>query len=186
MMKKTMILICLLVLSIGMRAAGNGEVNGIHVVTNLKDTTGKDITYDFLFSSGPKLVYQTNYTDDGTISSREIAISSKDVKDRFGEDEIILNQNNFEKITFIHVDVTGIRNALSDSNVTVKMAGNHIMEISGLTVGETVNIYSLDGKQFDSVKASSTGDVKVAIPGNETGTVYIVRTGTISFKVRTK
>ncbi|MCR4836343.1 MAG: hypothetical protein K5899_08190 [Bacteroidaceae bacterium] len=181
-MKKTMILLYLLSFSFAMLASDDGEVNGIRVFT--KDTAGKDVTYDFLFSSDPKLAYQTVYNE-GDVSAREVAISGKDVKGRFGEDEIILSRDRFEKITFVYVDPSTVGKVSSD-NVIIRMTGNHEMEVSGLANGETVSVYTTDGKQIASANAYANGNAKVDIPGSETGTVYVVRTGKLSFKVRTK
>lgn len=178
------ILAVMLFLPTMMHAADGDDVNGIRVTA--KDASGKKVTYDFLFSSAPKLSYQTVYGGKGDVNPIEIAITGNDVKGRYGEDEIILKQENFEKITFIHVDATAIRNVLLDSNVAFKMTGNHGMEISGLTGGEKIGVYTLDGRKVASVKASASGNATVVIPGSESGAIYVVKTGSLSFKVRTK
>lgn len=60
-MKQRLLLLFLLVCSIGIYAA---EVNGVRITTSEKDASGKEITYDFLFKSNPKLTYLNSY--DGT------------------------------------------------------------------------------------------------------------------------
>lgn len=181
-MKKTFILLYLLSCFIAMQASSDGDVNGIRVFS--KDTAGKTITYDFLFSSEPKLTYQTVYND-GNVSAREVIICSKDLKGSIGEDEIILSQDRFEKITFVYVDPSTVRDVSSDNKVTISMTGNHEMEISGLTNGETVLLYAPDGKQIASAKAYSNGNAKMAIPKNVSSAIYIVKVGKLAFKVRT-
>lgn len=181
-MKKTFILLYLLSCFIAMQASSDGDVNGIRVFS--KDTAGKTITYDFLFSSEPRLAYQTVYND-GNVSAREVVISSKDLKGSVGEDEIILSQDRFEKITFVYVDPSTVRNVSSDNKVTVKLTGNHEIEVSGLANGETVLVYTTDGKQIVSAKAYSNGNAKVAIPGGVAESIYIVKVGKLAFKVRT-
>ena len=180
-MKKTIILLYLLSCSIALLAASGGDVNGVRVFA--KDVAGKGVTCDFLFSSEPKLAYQTVY-DNGDISAREVTISAKDVKGRFGEDEIILSQERLEKITFVYVDPSTVGNVLSD-NVTICMTGNHEMEMGGLANGETVNVYTTDGKQVASAKVYSNGNAKVEVPVSADGTIYVVKAGKLAFKVRT-
>ena len=132
------------------------EVNGIRVTTNQKDNAGKAIVYDFLFTSEPKLTYQNVYSN-GEVTGQEVVITGKDVKGRFGQDEIILSQGTFETVTFVNVDPSGIKPVPIEDNVIVRITGSHGMEISGLTDGEAVSVYTLDGKQVASAKAMANG-----------------------------
>ena len=179
-MKQRLLLLCLLVCSIGIYAE---EVNGIRVVS--KDATGKTVNYDFLFTSEPKLTYQNVYSN-GEVTGQEIVITGKDVKGRFGQDELILSKGSFEKVTFVYVNPSGIGKTLSDSHVTFKMTDGHGLEICGLTKGDKIGVYTLDGRKVASTKATADGKASIAISGSEAGTVYIVKTGKLSFKVRTK
>lgn len=184
---KNFLLLCMLLMTMlamptVMRAA---EINGIRVTTNQKDNTGKAITYDFLFTSEPKLTYQNVYSN-GEVIGQEVVITGKDVKGRFGEDELILSKGSFETVTFVNVDPSGIKPVPIEDNVIVRITGSHGMEISGLTDGETVSVYTLDGKQVASAKAMANGNATVAIPVGETGAVYVVKTARLSFKIRTK
>ena len=180
MKQRLLILLLLMACVIGVQAA---EVNGIRVAA--KDATGKTVNYDFLFTSEPKLTYQNVYSN-GEVTGQEIVITGKDVKGRFGQDELILSQGSFESVTFVYVDPSGIQKVSSDSNVTFKMTGGHGMEISGLAKGEKIGIYTLDGRKVASAKATSDGKASFAISGREAGTVFVVKTGKLSFKVRTK
>ena len=180
-MKQRLLLLSLLIAAvIGVQAA---EVNGVRITA--KDATGKTVNYDFLFTSEPKLTYQNVYIN-GEVTGQEVVITGKDVKGRFGEDELILSKGSFESVRFVNVDPSGIHGASSDSNVTFKMAGGHGMEISGLAKGEKIGIYTLDGQKVASAKATADGKASIAISGSEAGTVYVVKTGRLSFKVRTK
>lgn len=182
MKKVLLLLLTVLALPSLMLAA---EVNGIRVTTNQKDNAGKAIVYDFLFTSEPKLTYQNVYSN-GEVTGQEVVITGKDVKGRFGQDEIILSQGTFESVTFVNVDPSGIKAVPVDNNVTVRMTGSHGMEICGLAEGEAVSVYTIDGKQIASTKALANGNAIIALPGSEAGTVYIVKTDELSFKVRTR
>jgi hypothetical protein len=180
-MKKVLLLLFVLALPSLVSAA---EVNGIRVTTNQKDNAGKAIIYEFLFTSEPKLTYQNVYSN-GEVTGQEVIITGKDVKGRFGQDELILSQGTFESVTFVTVDPSGLKTVPADNNVIVRMTGSHGMEICGLADGEAVSVFTLDGKQIVSTKALANGNAFVALPGSEAGTVYIVKTGEVSFKVRT-
>ena len=181
-MKKVLLLLIVLAFPSLVLAA---EVNGIRVTTNQKDNAGKAIIYDFLFTSEPKLTYQNVYSN-GEVIGQEIIITGKDVKGRFGEDELILSQGSFESVTFVNVDPSGLKKVQVDNDVIVRMTGSHAMEISGLADGEAVSVFTLDGKQIASTKVLADGSTIVTLPGSEAGAVYIVKTGKLSFKIRTK
>jgi hypothetical protein len=171
-----MLLLTLLSVPIDMRAA---EVNGIRVITSDKDAAGKEITFDFLFTSQPKVTYLNTY--DG----KEVSISSNDIKSRFGKDEIILDQSKLKSISFMDVSATSISKAKTNGNLRVITTTNGL-DISGLRNGETVMLYTLDGKQVNSATASANGNVLLRMPSHKSGTAYIVKVGKASFKVRTK
>ncbi len=165
-------------------AADADAVNGIRVTTNMKDQSGNVLVYDFLFSTNPKFSYQNIY-DNGAVTGQEIVLTSTDVKSRFGQDEIILNQENFEKITFVNANITGVHNVSSES-IVFRLAGNHVIEVNGISKGEKISVFSTDGRQLSTIKASSAGSATIELPESESGTIYVVKTGKVSFKVRTK
>lgn len=171
-----LLLAALLALPMVMRAA---EVNGIRVTTSDKDAAGKEITFDFLFTSQPKVTYLNTY--DG----KEVSISSNDIKSRFGKDEIILDQSKLKSISFMDVSATSISKVKTNANLRVMTTTNGL-DISGLQNGETVMLYTLDGKLVNSATASANGNVLLRMPSHKSGTAYIVKVGKASFKVRTK
>ena len=179
-MKHRLLLLCLLVCSIGIYAA---EVNGVRIATSEKDASGKEITYDFLFTSKPKLTYLNSY-DGTTLLSAEVAISSTDVKGRFGKDEIILDQSKLKSMTFIDVSATKIDALMAEGNLCVQLTDEGL-QLNGLQASEAVKIYSLDGKLLYAATASANGNVLLRMPSHKSGTAYIVKVGKASFKVRT-
>jgi hypothetical protein len=182
--KKGMIgLLALLLTMVSLQVYADG-VNGIRVTTSEKNSAGKEITYDFLFTSQPVVSYQDNYQD-GKLVANEVSITSKDVKSKYGVDEIILNRSKMKSITFVEVSATGIKDLLRETDVVVKMEGQGL-QMSGLKPGQTVTLYTPDGKKVGSVKATADGTANVLIPGSEAGALYIVKTGKLSFKFRTK
>lgn len=176
---KKVILLCLLTLPLMLRAAGSNGINGIRIVTSDKDAAGKEITFDFLFTSQPKVTYLNTY--DG----KEVSISSKDVKSRFGKDEIILDQSKLKSISFMDVSATSISKVNANGRLRVMTTTNGL-DISGLRNGEAVMLYTLDGKLVNSATASANGNVLLRMPSHKSGTAYIVKVGKASFKVRTK
>ena len=181
-MKQRLLLLSLLMAAVlGMQAA---EVNGVRITTSEKDASGKEITYDFLFKSNPKLTYLNSY-DGTTLLSAEVSISSTDVKGRFGKDEIILDQSKLKSLTFMDVSATKIDDLLAEGNLCVQLTDEGL-QMNGLQAGETVKVYSLDGKLLYAATASPDGSAHIGISRNQPGTVYVIKAGNASFKVRTR
>lgn len=175
------LLLAMLTLSATMQAADTNEINGIRVATNEKDAGGKEIVFDFYFSSKPKLVYHFTYDEDQLLSG-EISISATDVKNIYGQEEIILSQDKMKSISFIHVSATGISPTHAVSNLKVMTSANSIT-MTGILPGETVRLYTVDGKMVNSVTASANGYVHLS---TLSGVVYLVKVGSASFKIMTK
>ena len=181
-MKQRLLLLSLLMAAVlGIRAA---EVNGVRITTSEKDASGKEITYDFLFKSNPKLTYLNSY-DGTTLLSAEVSISSTDVKGRFGKDEIILDQSKLKSLTFMDVSATKIDDLLAEGNLCVQLTDEGL-QMNGLQAGESVKVYSLDGKLLHAATAAADGGAHISISRNQPGTVYVIKAGNASFKVRTR
>lgn len=178
-MVKKIFLLCLFVLPLTLWAADGNEINGIHIATNDKDAKGKEITFDFLFTSEPKVTYLNTY------EGKQVSISSKDVKSRFGKDEIILDQSKLKSISFLDVSSTSISKVNGSGGLRVMQMADGF-DISGLQKGETVMLYTLDGRLVNSATASANGNVRLRLPVSRSGTAYIVKAGKASFKIRTK
>lgn len=181
-MKQRLLLLSLLMAAvIGVRAA---EVNGVRIATSEKDASGKEITYDFLFKSNPKLTYLNSY-DGTTLLSAEVAISSTDVKGRFGKDEIILDQSKLKSMIFMDVSATKIDALKAEGNLCVQLTDEGL-QLNGLQASEGVKVYSLDGKLLYAATASPDGSAHIGISRNQPGTVYVIKAGNASFKIRTR
>jgi hypothetical protein len=75
---------------------------------------------------------------------------------------------------------------VSSESIVFRLAGNHVIEVNGISKGEKISVFSTDGRQLSTIKASSAGSATIELPESEPGTIYVVKTGKVSFKVRTK
>ena len=85
---------------------------------------------------------------------------------------------------FVHYDAPmGIDDVKSDEcPVVYRIVGDRLI-VSGLDAGTSVVLYSLNGRQLASAKASSLGEVGIGIP---TADIIVVKAGNNSFKIHAK
>lgn len=184
MTKKLLLITIALLATMTIPVIAADDINGIHVVTSIKDKAGNVLAYDFLFASEPQISYVNEY-EGSTLVKRDLSQSAKDVKQLYGVEEILLQQDDVKSINFIHLNGTGIKK-ISQNSAQVKFLSDGQMAISGLQSGETVSLYALDGQQIAVFKASANGEAKVSLQGMSTGAVCIIKCGGGAFKVRTK
>ncbi len=130
-------------------------------------------TDEFLFSSEPKLTYRIAEND-------EIVFTTKDVEVTFYYDQIL-------GVYFHHLDDTnGIDEvkATDERNIRYDITARRI-HVSGLTIGESVGLYSLGGRILASAKSDVNGIVEIGLSGNS-GMVYVIKVGNKSFKLTIK
>lgn len=185
MTKKLLFITIALLATMTIPVIAADDINGIHVVTSIKDKAGNVLAYDFLFASEPQISYVNEY-EGSTLVKRDLSLSAKDVKQLYGVEEILLQQDDVKSINFIHLNGTGIDGVANNNSVQVKILSDGQMIISGLQSGETVSLFALDGQQIAVFKASANGEAKVSLQGMSTGAVCIIKCGGGTFKVRTK
>lgn len=93
---------------------------------------------------------------------------------------------NGVSLTFETVDWEGY-NEIMDTKVDnipqFSLKGGNLT-VSGQTKGETLSVYSLDGKIIGNAKVGADGKASVQLPGLKT--VYIVKSGKANFKILSK
>lgn len=124
-----------------------------------------------LFDDHPKLTY----------SGTKLMITSDKSNFVFEKDEYV---DNYYFFTFAHYDEpTAIDDVQADERqVVIRTVGDQLV-IRGLEAGTPVMLYSVDGRQLASAKASGQGDVSVTIPAAD---IVVVKAGNNSFKIHTK
>lgn len=124
-----------------------------------------------LFDDHPKLTY----------SGTKLLITSDKSNFVFEKDEYV---DNYYFFTFVHYDdPTAIDDVQADERqVVIRTVGDQLV-IRGLEAGTPVMLYSVDGRQLASAKASGQGDVSVTIPAAD---IVVVKAGNNSFKIHTK
>ena len=103
----------------------------------------------------------------------------------FGKDEIILDQSKLKSLTFMDVSATKIDALMAEGNLCVQLTDEGL-QLNGLQASEAVKIYSLDGKLLYAATASPDGSAHIGISRNQPGTVYVIKAGNASFKIRTR
>ena len=124
-----------------------------------------------LFDDHPKLTY----------SGTKLLITSDKSNFVFEKDEYV---DNYYFFTFAHYDdPTAIDDVQADERqVVIRTVGDQLV-IRGLEAGTRVMLYSVDGRQLASAKASAQGYVSITIPAAD---IVVVKAGNNSFKIHTK
>lgn len=155
MMKKTMILICLLVLSIGMRAADKQNV----LVVLTKNGTK---TF-FVLKDKPDVIFE------GT----NLKIVSEKTTTLFPLADVL-------RFVYEKYDPTGI-NELTDEPANISYEDD-VLVISQLKANASVGIYGLDGKLLRQLTAQYAGTYRLNLSSLPVG-VYIVKADNITYKI---
>jgi hypothetical protein len=74
---------------------------------------------------------------------------------------------------------------MAEGNLCVQLTDEGL-QLNGLQASEAVKIYSLDGKLLYAATASPDGSAHIGISRNQPGTVYVIKAGNASFKIRTR
>jgi hypothetical protein len=140
-----------------------------------------------LFSKNPVLTYdlESHYDEEGYfLGGREYILTSDDADITIHYSTDMVRGIEFRKV----YDPTGIDDIRTDDatgkNLRFKVVGNTI-EISGLAAGSSAALYSVDGLMFSSATADGNGRAVLYVTGTS-GTIYVVKAGSTSFKVQIK
>ncbi|MBO7069606.1 MAG: C10 family peptidase [Bacteroidaceae bacterium] len=170
-------------------STGEASANGVRIVANVQKLLVYPPTmyaYEFLFSSHPTLTYER-----GDYSAINAVITSDDIDiytgDLFYKDgQVKITNMSLQKMEFLYdQDPDGIDTVQKDGIPTVRFTvnGNSIY-VSGLTAGDSVSLFTTDGKTVATDKANTEGFAKIGLPKGKT--TYILRAGETSFKLRIK
>lgn len=121
----------------------------------------------YLFDSQPVITYQ------GT----SMLITSK-------TSSYLFEKDHYQEMYFVHYDdPDGINEVETRQNgVVIRTEGNRLI-IRGLEANVQVMLYSVEGRQLASAKASANGEVSMKIPIAD---IIVVKAGNCSFKIHTK
>lgn len=165
------------------RPAASGDGNGIHVVMKQKNGYGQNVCYDFLFTSKPTMTYVNEY-EDYELTIRDIILTATDAKQKYGVDEIVLHQDDVESVSILGRP-TGIDDITGD-NIGIALSGDgRLIDIGGLQSGEWAMLYTIDGRLLAKVQATN-GKAALELPAAKAGTIYVVKCGSGSFKLRVR
>ena len=96
----------------------------------------------------------------------------------------LFEKDHYQEMYFVHYDdPDGIDEVETRQNgVVIRTEGNRLI-IRGLEANVQVMLYSVEGRQLASAKASANGEVGMKIP---TADIIVVKAGSCSFKIHTK
>ena len=96
----------------------------------------------------------------------------------------LFEKDHYQEMYFVHYDdPDGINEVETRQNgVVIRTEGNRLI-IRGLEANVQVMLYSVEGRQLASAKASANGEVSMKIPIAD---IIVVKAGNCSFKIHTK
>ena len=143
-------------------------------------------TYEFLFSSLPKISYnyERMFFDSGYWEwrSQEWTISNNEM-------EVSVTPGLITDIQFVYIEDADIKNveADGDNHRRIRFAMNaRGIDVSGLAAGEAVMLCTLDGVQIVTAKAGLDGKAYLVLPTGAPGSIYLLKAGNDAFKISVK
>lgn len=155
-MKRKLITLCLLMLSVAVWASTD-DINALRIHCK----SGEDVT--ILLDENPVVRFQ----DFDLVISTDLNV-------------VTFPSEQAEKFTYVVVDPTGISSpTLSD---VLFSFGKESVKVSNLAAQTHVSIYMVDGRLISSAVTDSSGSAVLPLP-EQSATVYIVKTPSLSFKL---
>lgn len=142
-----------------MSASAADEANAVFVHPKSGDAVA------YLFSAQPKVTYE------GT----QMVIEGEDI-------DVVYDLTEVEKMDFgVYEEPTGVTEAeVRDTKVSVICSGESVT-VNGIEAGSAVCVYNLAGQLVSKAQASGDGSASLNVPSG--GSLYIVKTNTVSFKI---
>lgn len=144
---------------------------------------GQDV-FSFFLNHEPKLTIENGW---GIIEADGTYYDEFDQADYQLYWSFLLSEDSGVSLTFETVDWEGYNDIkdMKEENVVPQFSlKDGKVTVSCQTTGETLSVYSLDGKMVGNAKAGADGKASVQLPASKT--VYIVKSGKANFKILSK
>ena len=171
-------------------AAGSSQeetrAKGVRIVTDVMKLGSYPrvmYTYEFVFDTHPKLTYEHDKWEiHAIISSDNIDIYADDLFYKDGQ--VKITNMALQKMEFFSDENVDGLVPLKDDGTIRFTIDNRCIRVTGLEDGDHVELYTLDGKAVATAKSGIDGQAKIELPVAQT--VYILKAGETTFKVRVK